>query len=36
MNHELDKLHDLIRDTKIAMLTTRRRDGHLESRAMAT
>lgn len=32
----LDKLYDLIDDIEIAMMTTRRPDGHLESRAMAT
>ena len=35
MNTELDKFYDLIDDIKIAMMTTRRSDGHLESRAMA-
>ena len=30
------KLQDLIRDIEIAMMTTRREDGHLVSRAMAT
>jgi general stress protein 26 len=33
---ELEKLYALIEDIEIAMLTTRRRDGHLRSRAMAT
>lgn len=32
----LQKLYDLIDDIEIAMLTTRRADGHLQSRAMAT
>ena len=32
---ELDKFYGLIDDIKIAMMTTRRLDGHLESRAMA-
>jgi general stress protein 26 len=32
----LDKLYELIDDIEIAMMTTRRPDGHLESRAMAT
>ena len=32
----LDTLFEMIRDIKIAMFTTRRSDGHLESRAMAT
>ena len=36
MEKELDELYTLIKDIKIAMMTTRRRDGHLESRAMAT
>jgi general stress protein 26 len=36
VNNELDKLYALIKEIKIAMMTTRRRDGHLESRAMAT
>jgi general stress protein 26 len=35
MKRELDKFYDLIDEIKIAMLTTRRPDGHLESRAMA-
>jgi general stress protein 26 len=33
---ELDKLYSHIDDIEIAMMTTRRPDGHLESRAMAT
>ena len=33
---ELEKFHALVDDIEIAMLTTRRPDGHLESRAMAT
>jgi general stress protein 26 len=36
VNNELDKLYELIKEIKIAMMTTRRSDGHLESRAMAT
>jgi len=36
MASERDKLFDLIKDIKIAMLTTRRPDGRLVSRAMAT
>lgn len=36
MNAELEKLYEHINDIKIAMMTTRRRDGHLQSRAMAT
>jgi general stress protein 26 len=35
MNSELTKLYELIEDIEIAMMTTRRADGHLESRAMA-
>lgn len=36
MKDELDKLYDHIDDIEIAMMTTRRPDGHLVSRAMAT
>ena len=36
MTHELDKLYEHIDDIEIAMMTTRRWDGHLQSRAMAT
>lgn len=32
---ELDKLHEMIDDLEVAMMTTRRADGHLVSRAMA-
>jgi len=35
MKSELDKFYGLIEEIKIAMMTTRRPDGHLESRAMA-
>ena len=35
MKTELDKFYALIDEIKIAMMTTRRPDGHLESRAMA-
>ena len=35
MNTELNRFYELIEDIKIAMMTTRRPDGHLESRAMA-
>ena len=35
MKTELDTFYGLIDDIKIAMMTTRRPDGHLESRAMA-
>ena len=35
MNSELQKLYDLIDEIEIAMMTTRRPDGHLEARAMA-
>jgi general stress protein 26 len=33
---ELDRLYGHIDDIEIAMMTTRRQDGHLQSRAMAT
>ncbi len=36
MKTELDKLYALIKEIEIAMMTTRRRDGHLDSRAMAS
>jgi general stress protein 26 len=36
MGSERDKLHEMIDEVKIAMLTTRRPDGRLVSRAMAT
>src|SRR4029453_11584271 len=36
MHGELQKLYDMIDDLETAMLTTRRSDGHLVSRAMAT
>jgi general stress protein 26 len=36
MKTELEQLYDLIDEIEIAMMTTRRPDGHLESRAMAT
>src|SRR4051812_9669401 len=36
MNKDLEKLHEQVNDVEIAMMTTRRPDGHLESRAMAT
>lgn len=36
MKPELDALFERIDEVEIAMMTTRRRDGHLESRAMAT
>ena len=36
MKHELEKLYAQIDETEIAMMTTRRPDGHLQSRAMAT
>jgi hypothetical protein len=35
MKTELDKFYGLIDKIKVAMMTTRRPDGHLESRAMA-
>ena len=36
MKSELEKLYQQIDDVEIAMMTTRRPDGHLQSRAMAT
>jgi general stress protein 26 len=36
MKTEMEKLYDQIDDIEIAMMTTRRSDGHLQSRAMAT
>lgn len=36
MESTIEKLHEQIEDMEIAMMTTRRADGHLESRAMAT
>ena len=36
MTDELKKMYDMIEDIEIAMMTTRRADGHLVSRAMAT
>ena len=33
---DIGKLHDMVRDIEIAMMTTRREDGHLVSRAMDT
>ena len=36
MKSELSRLYEHIDDIEIAMLTTRRTDGHLQSRAMAT
>lgn len=36
MKTELDKFYQLIDTIEVAMMTTRRPDGHLESRAMAT
>jgi general stress protein 26 len=36
VTQELDKLYEHIDDIEIAMMTTRRSDGHLQSRAMAT
>lgn len=35
MKSELERLYGLIEDLDTAMMTTRRRDGHLRSRAMA-
>jgi general stress protein 26 len=36
VQNELSKFHELLEDIEIAMMTTRRADGHLVSRAMAT
>jgi general stress protein 26 len=36
MSTELDRFYELVNDIEIAMMTTRRPDGHLESRAMAS
>ncbi len=36
MNSELDIFYQLIEKIEVAMMTTRRADGHLRSRAMAT
>jgi general stress protein 26 len=36
MNSEKEKFYSMIDDIEIAMMTTRRSDGHLRSRAMAT
>ena len=36
MQQKLEKLYEHIDDVEIAMMTTRRADGHLHSRAMAT
>jgi general stress protein 26 len=33
---ELERFYTLVDDVGVAMMTTRRQDGHLESRAMAT
>ncbi len=35
MKSELDRFYGLVNKIKVAMMTTRRPDGHLESRAMA-
>ena len=36
MSDALNKLYDLVDEIEIAMMTTRRADGHLEARPMAT
>jgi len=36
MTEKLDQFHDLVRDLEVAMFTTRRADGQLVSRPMAT
>jgi general stress protein 26 len=33
---ELEKFYEMVEDIEVAMMTTRRADGHLRSRAMAT
>jgi hypothetical protein len=35
MNNDMQKLYEHVDDIEIAMMTTRRADGHLQSRAMA-
>ena len=35
MHEDIEKLYDMIDDLEVAMMTTRRADGHLVSRAMA-
>jgi general stress protein 26 len=35
MKKELEKFYEMVEDIHVAMMTTRRPDGHLESRAMA-
>ena len=35
MSNELEQLYSHIADIEIAMMTTRRADGHLQARAMA-
>ena len=36
MKSELEQLYEMVDEIEVAMMTTRRPDGHLESRAMAT
>jgi general stress protein 26 len=36
MRQQLEAFYELVEEIEIAMMTTRRADGHLESRAMAT
>jgi general stress protein 26 len=36
VKNEIEKFYSMIEDIEIAMMTTRRSDGHLRSRAMAT
>ena len=36
MSAELDQLYEMIDEIEVAMMATRRADGHLESRPMAT
>ena len=35
MSSDLEKFYELVEEIDVAMMTTRRLDGHLESRAMA-
>ena len=36
MKPELEQLYEMVEEIEVAMMTTRRPDGHLESRPMAT
>jgi general stress protein 26 len=35
LKRELENFYELVEDIEVAMMSTRRRDGHLRSRAMA-